>query len=100
LLLSQAYVIPDQNNFGDNERVNQRSSIGEIRYVEFVKQQHAIRRQRAKEEGQVQEDYGEILKFVSHHLFQAGLLGIFITHLAILFLVRSAMQAYVVSAPK
>jgi hypothetical protein len=79
MFLAKAYVFPDQNDFGDHEGVNQRSSIGEIRDLELVEQQQAIGRYGAEEKGEVYKDYGKFLKLVSSLLFEAGLTGIFIT---------------------
>jgi len=84
-LLPKMGNLSDENHFCDDEGVDQRSPISEIRDMEFTQQEHAVGCQGAEEKSQIPKDDKEFLKLVSGPLFQAGFLGIFSRHLAHLF---------------
>ena len=64
-LLPKVGNFSDENHFRDDEGVDQRSPIGEIRDIEFTQQEHAVGCQGAEEKSQISKDDEEFLELVS-----------------------------------
>jgi hypothetical protein len=63
-----------QDDFGDYERVKQRSSIGEIRDLKLLQQEHAVSRKSTKENRQIQKDDGYFQKLMCDLVLKARFL--------------------------
>ena|SRR6202040_1623106 len=85
VLVADMYGLSYEDHFRDHQRVDQCGSIGEVRNMEPAEQEHAVGRERAKEKGQIQKEYGNFPKFPSGLLLQAGFWGIRGAHLIITF---------------
>jgi hypothetical protein len=84
-LCARVYGFSDQNHLGDDDGVKQRRAIDEIRNVKLVQQKHAVGRQGAKEESEIQRDDGKFLKLIGNLLFHTCFPGIFSVHLVLPF---------------
>jgi hypothetical protein len=57
-------VFSDENDFGKHKGVDQDKTIVKIQVAELLKQEHLVRRNRAKEKRQIQKDSDKLLKLM------------------------------------
>src|SRR5271157_5629250 len=78
--LANLRQLSDHNDLGHHKRIDQSKGKGQTYDVKFAQQEHAVRREGAKEKGQVQGKYNQLLELVEGLLLQAWSGRTFIIH--------------------